>query len=374
MKKIAVLGSTGKIGCQALEVIRSYPNEFKIIGLACGHRSAIFNRQIKEFKPKIIAAAKDDGESGVIKVATHPEVELVVVAVVGLAGLAPALAAIKAKKDIALATKEVLVIAGEIVMKEVRQNKIKLIPLDSEHSAIFQSLKAGKVEEIKNIYLTMGKGPIAKMPKNQLDRVTIKDILNRPAWSMGQKIAVDSATGMNKAFEIIEAKWLFNVTAEKIKILVHPEYLCHSLVEFVDGSVIGEFGSADMRRYLQYALFYPERKKIKVASLLDLYGKNLSFEKPPLDKFPCLGLGYRALKAGGTMPAVMHGADTAAVDLFIKNRLNFGDIPKIIILTMKAHKTIKKPSLMELIKAEKWGQDYAYRLIKSQKILKKGEK
>ena len=366
-KKIAILGSTGKIGSQALEVIRSYPQEFKIVGLACGYQSAKFNQQVKEFKPKITAVAQKDGEEGVIKAAIHPEVEMVIVAVVGLAGLAPTLAAIKAGKDIALATKEVLVIAGELVMKEVKKHKIKLIPLDSEHSAIFQSLHSGRKKEIKQLILTMGKGPIAKMNKSQLKKVTIQDVFNRPAWSMGQKIAVDSATCMNKTFEVIEAKWLFSVTPEQIKIVVHPEYLCHSLVEFIDGSIITELGSPDMKRYLQYALFYPERKKTKIASYVDLVGKKLSFEEPPFEKFSCLQLGYEVLKDGGTMPTVMHGADKVAVEAFVRGKLKFTDIPKVILSTMKAHKTIKIPSLAQLIKAEKWGQEFAQKLIKKEK-------
>lgn len=366
-KRVAILGSTGKIGSQTLEVIRSYPKEFKVIGLACGHESKKFEQQIKEFKPKVAAIAEKDGERGIVKVATHPEVEMVVVAVVGMAGLTPTLAAIRAGKDIALATKEVLVVAGELVIQEVKKYKVKLIPLDSEHSAIFQSLHSGKTSEIRRLILTMGKGSIAKMNKSQLKRVTVKDIFNRPAWTMGQKIAVDSGTCMNKVFEIIEAKWLFGVFPEQIEVVVHPEYLCHSLVEFVDGSIITELGSPDMRRYIQYALFYPQRKKTKVSSYVDLVGKKMSFEKPPLDKFPCLKLGYQALKAGGTMPAVMHGADKVAVEAFIEKQIGFTDMPKVIGQTMNSHKPIKNPSLTQIIKAEKWGQEKANELIKGGK-------
>lgn len=367
MKKIAVLGSTGKIGSQALEVIRSYPGEFQIIGLACGHPSAKFSEQAKEFKPKIVAVAQKDDEEGVVKVATHPEVEMVIVAVVGLAGLKPTLAALRAGKDVALATKEVLVLAGQLVMREVKKQKARLIPLDSEHSAIFQCLRSGRKKEIKYLILTMGKGSIAKMNQGQLEKVTIKDIFNRPAWKMGEKIAVDSATCMNKTFEVIEARWLFGVGPEKIKIVVHPEYLCHSLVEFIDGSIICELGSPDMRRYLQYALFYPERKETRVASFVDLANKQLTFEEPPFEKFLCLGLGFRALKEGGTMPAVMHGADKVAVDAFVVGKAKFTDIPKIVIDTMNAHQVIKDPNLLQLLKAEKWGQEFAQKLLKEEK-------
>lgn len=364
MKKIAILGSTGKIGSQTLEVIRAYPGEFEVVGLACGHKSAKFNQQIKEFKPQVTAVAQKDGEEGVIKVATHPEVELVIVAVVGLAGLKPTLAAISEGKDIALATKEVLVIAGELVMREVKKQKVRLIPLDSEHSAIFQCLHSGRKKEVRHLILTMGKGPIAKMNKSQLGKVTIKDIFSRPAWKMGKKIAVDSATCANKAFEVIEARWLFDIPPEKIKVVVHPEYLCHSLVEFVDGSIITELGVPDMRRYIQYALFYPKRRKTRVASYVDLVGKKITFEKSPFEKFPCLELGFRALESGGTMPAVMHGADKVAVDAFIDGKIKFTDIPKIVIKTMDAHEVIKDPNLAQLLKAEKWGQECVQRLIK----------
>ncbi len=363
MKKIAILGSTGKIGAQALEVIRHYSAEFKVVGLACGHQSKKFNQQVKEFKPKITAVAEKDGEQGVIKTAIHPEVELVIMAVVGMAGLKPTLAAIKAKKNIALATKEVLVIAGRLVMEEVKKQQVRLIPLDSEHSAIFQCLHSGRQKEIRRLIITMGKGPIAQMTQRQLKKVKLRDIFNRPAWQMGEKIAVDSATCMNKAFEIIEAKWLFNVRPRQINVVVHPEYLCHSLVEFIDGSMIAELGSPDMRRYLQYALFYPNRRIAAAPSYINLLGKKISFEKPPINKFPCLKLGFRALKKGGTMPAVMHGADKSGVDAFVQGKIQFTEIPKIIAKTMEKHKTIKKPSLSQLIQAEKWGQEKAKQLI-----------
>ena len=364
MKKIAILGSTGKIGSQTLEVIRSYPNKFRIIGLACGHQSPTFKSQIKEFKPKIISIAEKDGEEAIVKVATHPEVELVIVAVVGMAGLAPTLAAIRAGKDVALATKEVLVIAGELVMREVKKHKVKLIPLDSEHSAIFQCLATGRNKEIEELILTMGKGPIAKKSKSQLKRITVKDVLKRKTWTMGKKISVDSATCMNKVFEVIEAHWLFGVPSEKIKIAVHPEYLCHSAVKFVDGSIIAEIGVPDMRRYLQYALFYPQRRRLKFKSHLDLMGKKLTFEEPAWDKFPCLDLGYESLKKGGTMPAAMHGADTVAVEAFLQGEIGFLDIPLVIKNVMKKHKPIKRPSLDQIIQAEKECQILAKKYLR----------
>lgn len=363
MKNIAILGSTGKIGTQTLKVIRNFPGEFRVIGLACGHQSDLFNQQIKEFKPKITAISEVDGENKLIKVATHPQVDLVVVAVVGMAGLKPTLAAIKAKKDIALATKEVLVVAGGIVMKEVKKYRINFIPLDSEHSAIWQCLKSGTPNEIRKLIITMGRGVIAQKTKPQLEKVTLKDVFNRPAWSMGAKIAVDSATGMNKAFEIVEAAHLFGVSWQQIEVMVHPEYLCHSLVEFQDGSVIAELGTPDMRRYIQYGLFYPQRRQAKNNARIDLIGKKISFLPPPIEKFPCIQLGFKALKAGGTMSAVMHGADTTAVESFINKKIKFTEIYQLISSVMNKHQIIKHPDLIQVIEAEQWGKQYARQKI-----------
>lgn len=360
MKKIVILGSTGYIGRQTLEVVRAYPKEFKVVGLSANKNKELLGKQALEFKPSVIGISEED----LVKIATLPEADLIVVAVVGLAGLSPTLAAIHAKKNIALATKEVLVVAGELVMKEVKKNKVKLIPLDSEHSAIFQCLQAGRKKEIKRIILTMGKGRFATISQEELNRVTLKTIYEHPTWKMGNKITIDSATCLNKSFEVIEAKWLFDLPEEKINIMVHPEYLCHSMVEFIDGSIMAEFGVPDMRRYIQYALFYPQRKEAKTTGFVDLLNKKISFEPPPFDKFPGLRLGFKALTAGGTMPAVMHGADDSAVETFVKGEIRFTDIPKIIEDTMDNHQVKKNPSLDEILKAEQWGRDYARKLIK----------
>lgn len=360
MKKIVILGSTGYIGRQTLEIIRAYPKEFRVIGLSANKNRELLEKQAIEFKP----IATSIGEKNLITTAALPEADLVVVAVVGLAGLRPTLAAIRAKKNIALATKEVLVVAGELVMKEVKKNKIKLIPLDSEHSAIFQCLRAGRKKEIKRIILTMGKGRFATMSQEELDRVTLKNIYEHPTWRMGNKITIDSATCLNKSFEVIEAKWLFDLPKEKISIIVHPERLCHSLVEFQDGSIIGEFGSPDMRRYIQHALFYPERRETRITQRIDLIDKKISFEPAPYNKFPGLNLGFKALEAGGTLPAVMHGADETTVEAFVKGEIRFTDIANIVEETMHNHQAIKNPSLDELLMGEQWGRNYAGKLIK----------
>ena len=353
MKKIAILGSTGVIGSKALEVVRDYPKDFKVISLACGHESEKFQKQIKEFKPKVAVV----GSEKLVEAATEDQVDLVVVAVVGMAGIEPTLAAIRAGKNIALATKEVLVAAGEIIMREAAKHQTKVIPIDSEHSAIWQSLRAGREKEVRYLFLTMGKGRISEMNRKELDKVTPEAVFNRKTWQMGEKIAVDSATGMNKAFEIIEARWLFGIDSKRIKILVHPEYLCHSMVEFVDGSVIAEIGVPEMKRYVEYSLFYPERRKVKGIPKIALANKSLSFEPAPMDKFPILKLGYRAAEQGGTMTAVLHGADEASVERFLDKQIEFTQIAKIVEQVMKKHKVIKRPSLKQIFEAEKWAQE-----------------
>jgi len=252
-------------------------------------------------------------------------------------------------------------------MKEARKHNANIVPIDSEHSALFQSLQSGRKNEIKRLILTMGKGPIAKMKKKELRNVTIKDIRNRPVWDMGSKIMIDSATCLNKSFEVIEARWLFEVSPEQISIVVHPEYICHSLVEYKDGSIITELGTPDMKRYIQYALFYPKRKEMRVTKGIDLVGKKLSFEKAPFEKFPGLHLGFDAIKKGGTMPAVLHGADEAAVKSFYDEEIAFVDIPQVIKNTMDSHEVTQNPTLKNILEAEIWAQTYARSFISQMK-------
>lgn len=375
MKRVVILGSTGSIGTQVLDIVRQHPDAFKIVGLAAHNNIEKLREQIEEFRPEAVCVSDEKnaelvgagvvlykGEDGLKEIATLNS-DLLVNAVVGSAGLIPTLEAIKKGITIGLANKETLVLAGEIVMREAAKYRVTIIPIDSEHSALFQSLKSGRPTEIRNLYLTMGKGKIAEMSQEQLRHVTMKDIFHRPAWNMGNKITIDSATCMNKAFEIIEAKWLFDVTPEQIKVVVHPDYICHSLVEFHDGSVITELGTPDMRRYTQYALFYPERVKAAASSFTDLYGKTLRFERPSYDKFPCLSMGHRALELGGIMPAVLHGADYVAVSAFIENRIGFTDIPKIIAETIQRTKNIANPDVNQIIEAEKNAQRTAMEVL-----------
>lgn len=373
MKNIVILGSTGSIGTQTLDVIRQFPSDFKVVGLSTNSSVDLLQKQIEEFQPEAVAVVNEKyridtkktkvfyEEEGLVKLATLHDADLIVISVVGLSGLLPTLEAIRAKKDIALATKEVMVLAGELVLDEVKKSGTQLIPIDSEISAIFQSLKSGNNQEVEKLILTMGKGRISIMNKDQLEKVTIEEIVNRKTWAMGAKISVDSATCINKAFETIESRWFFDISHDKISIVVHPEYLCHSMVEFVDGSIVGEFGTADMRRYIQYALFYP--KRIENQLHVSLIGKSLSFEEAPYEKFPCLSLGFDALKTGGTMPAILHGADDAVVEAFIDKKIGFMNIPKVIQIVMNRVKIIQKPTLMQILDAHRLGQKSAKEVI-----------
>jgi 1-deoxy-D-xylulose-5-phosphate reductoisomerase len=375
MKRIVILGSTGSIGTQTLDIIRQHREKFKVIGLTAHHSVEKLQEQIAEFQPEAVCITDREkagvfktntalfkGEEGLQEIASLNS-DLLINALVGSAGLIPTLEAIKKGIPIGLANKETLVLAGEIIMREAAKYGVPIIPIDSEHSALFQSLKSGRKTEIKTLFLTMGKGKIAEMSQEQLKNVSMKEIFSRPAWNMGSKITIDSATCMNKAFEIIEAKWLFDVAPEQIKVIVHPEYICHSLVEFNDGSIITELGTPDMKRYTQYALFYPERAAATVSSFTDLYGKTLRFEKPSFDRFPCLSMGHTALAMGGIMPAVLHGADHAAVKAFIANKIGFMDIPRVIAATLQKTKNILNPNIEQIIEAEKSAQKTALEVL-----------
>jgi 1-deoxy-D-xylulose-5-phosphate reductoisomerase len=378
MKNIAILGSTGSIGKQTLEIVERFPDMFNVISLVAHRNIDLLRDQIKKFKPEFVVFSDEDkaeilsqefdikvyaGEENIVRAGTDDRVDMVINALVGKSGLLPTIEAIKLGKQIGLANKETLVLAGNIVMQLAKKHNVTIIPIDSEHSALFQSLKSGARNEINRLILTMGRGPIADMDKQRLSKVTMQDVLNRPFWDMGMKINVDSATCVNKAFEVIEARWLFDVPAHKINIVVHPQYLCHSLVEFKDGSIICELGTADMKRYTQYALFYPDRGISPKGSFIDLFEKTIVFEKPSFDKFPCLNMGHYVIEKGGTMPAVFHGADTAAVKAFMEKKLKFTEIPVIIQKTMDAHKVIDDPDLDAILQSEKWAAEYAKTLI-----------
>lgn len=350
MRNISILGVTGSIGTQTVDVIRKNKENFKLIGISANTNSDAVIEIIKEFKPKYVAMMEYNGYikvkefclgfnknivilngiDGLIKIATIDEIDMVVTSVVGMIGLVPTIEAIRHKKDIALANKETLVVGGEIVFNEARKHGVKIIPVDSEHSAIFQCLQGNSYEEIQSIILTASGGPFRGKNRDELKTVSVEEALKHPKWNMGRKISIDSATLMNKGLEVIEAKWIFNVEPEAIKVVVHPESIIHSMVEYKDNSVIAQLSSTDMRLPIQYALNYPSRNH-SVIDKLDFYKiKNLSFEEPDMETFQCLKLCYETLKLGGNVPTILNSANEMAVNLFLNKKIGFLQIEEII--------------------------------------------
>ncbi|MCI5122135.1 MAG: 1-deoxy-D-xylulose-5-phosphate reductoisomerase, partial [Candidatus Electrothrix sp. AUS4] len=349
MKSLSLLGSTGSIGKNVLNVVRSFPDRFRIVGLSAGRNLEELAAQVQEFQPECISVADQAlaarlramlpeeyeekvfwGEEGNTKVATVPAAEMVISAVVGAVGLLPTLAAIAEGKDIGLANKETLVMAGRLVMRAVREHNIALLPIDSEHSAIFQALEAGRRDDVSKIILTASGGPFRTLAKEELLRVTREQALAHPNWDMGRKISIDSATMMNKGLEVIEACWLFDVPVEKIRVVVHPESIVHSLVEYVDGSVVAQLGIPDMRIPIAYALSYPERMPLGFSPLSLADCGRLSFEEPDYERFPALGLAFKAMKESGVKPAVLNAANEVAVAAFLDEQIGFSDITAIV--------------------------------------------
>src|SRR3989344_5453630 len=368
VKAISILGSTGSIGTQTLEVIQKYPSYFKVIGLTANSNSSLLKKQIAKFKRKAVAMMDEksanqlqkivkikvySGLDGVIKVACLKETDTVINSVVGSIGVVPTMAAIKAKKNIALANKETLVTAGDIVMKEVKKNKVILMPIDSEHSAIFQCLNGENKKKVRRIIITASGGPFKNHTKKQMEKVQLKDALKHPTWSMGAKITIDSATLMNKGFEVIEAHHLYDMPYEKIDVVVHPQSIIPSLVEFEDRSVMAQLGNPNMKIPIQYALSYHERYQTDIIILNLVEITNLTFFKPNLESFPCLKYAFYAGKIGGTLPAVVNGANEIAVSYFLQNKIKFLDIAKTIYTMMKKHKLIKNPTLEQILKVDK---------------------
>jgi len=365
MKRIALLGSTGSIGQQVLDVIRSLPDEFEVIGMAGGKNLELLKKQIMEFQPRMFYSSVEPGfsyEAQILSmegIASHPEVDLVVIATSGKAGLSPTLAAIKAGKTLALANKEVLVMAGEIISREADFHESKILPLDSEHSAIWQCLR-GEETKPKRLFLTASGGPFCKYSTSQLEKVTVEQALHHPVWSMGRKVTIDSATLMNKGLEVIEAHWFFAIPLEGIEVLIHPQCIVHSMVEFADGCAKAQLSMPDMRLPIQYALTYPQRLPNSQLPCLDWNKiQNLAFEPVDYDKFPCLDLALDAGKLAGTYPAVLCAADEVAVELFLDRKICFTDIAKIVQMTLKQHQNIIHPSLEEILAADAWAREYA---------------
>lgn len=380
MKHIAILGSTGSIGQNALQVIRNFPARFRVLGLSTNSNIDILYKQIKEFSPLFvcvsdIAAAKIlksrlpskvklfIGEEGLIAFVKDSRLEKVLLAISGSRALSPLLNAIESGKEIALANKEALVMAGPLIMKKAALKKIKIIPIDSEQSAIWQCLNAREQQKLKKIYLTASGGPFRKTPKGGLNNVAINRVLKHPRWKMGKKISVDSANLMNKGLELLEAMFLFNVAYDKIDILIHPQALVHSLVEFIDGVVLAQLSATDMRIPIQYALTYPERLACGLPSI-DFYKlKELNFEAPDFKRFPCLKLAYRAARELGSMPAVLNAANEVSVEEFLNKRLKFVSIPKVIEKVLDRHRNKYNPDLVDILEADSWARREANRVI-----------
>ncbi|MBU1090747.1 MAG: 1-deoxy-D-xylulose-5-phosphate reductoisomerase [Candidatus Omnitrophica bacterium] len=380
MKNIAILGSTGSIGENTLAVIRNHPDKFKIIALSTNSKIDILERQIKEFDPLFVCvrnrqAAKRlkvrlrpsiklfEGEKGLHSLVKQKRVELVLLAISGSAALSPLLKAIEAQKRIALANKEALVMAGPIIMAKAREKKVKILPIDSELSAIWQCLTGKDQSRLKNIYLTASGGPFRQASAKDLRNITVARVIKHPRWKMGRKISVDSATLMNKGLELLETMFLFGIPCNKIKILIHPEAIVHSMVEFVDGVVIAQLSATDMRIPIQYALSYPRRLENKLPGI-DFYKlKELNFQKPDFRKFPCLELAYRAAKKLGTAPCVLNAANEVVVEEFLQNKLDFISIPKVIKKVLDKHRNNSNPNLSDIRKAYSWARAEAYRVI-----------
>jgi len=378
-KRISILGSTGSIGCQTLEVVDMFSDKFEVVGLAAGSNLRRLAEQVHKYKPRQVSIGRAEdlqvfrsmvpegilltvGVEGMTEVAIQEDVDIVVTSVTGTLGLLPTVAAIKAGKDIALANKETLVAAGELVMSLVQENRVKILPVDSEHSAIFQCLNGENRLEVGKLILTASGGPFKNKTREELLAVGVEDALNHPNWSMGRKITVDSATMMNKGLEVIEARWLFNVDFDSIEVLIHPQSIVHSMVEFKDGSVIAQMGVPDMRIPIQYALSYPKRWANDFPKLNLLEVQELTFEKPRTEVFPSLILAFEAGRQGGTMPAVMNAANEVAVSLFLDGRIRFTDIPTIVEKVMANHDCKNNPGLAEILETDCWAREEAVRM------------
>lgn len=378
MKRIALLGSTGSIGTQTLDIVRKNP-DFVIKALGAGSNIELIEKQAREFRPEKVclydekcarmlsSKLKDtnikvlSGMEGLIEIATMENVDVVLTAVVGMIGIRPTIAAIECHKDIALANKETLVTAGHIIMPLAKKMGVNIYPVDSEHSAIFQSLNGENHERINKIILTASGGPFRGKKRAELENVTLEDALKHPNWSMGKKITIDSATMVNKGLEVIEARWLFDVDFEKISVVIQPQSIIHSMVEYVDGGIIAQLGMPDMKLPIQYALTYPDRWPMDTPKFDFKRIMGISFEEPDIDTFKGLGMAYEAGKTGGTMPAVFNAANEKAVALFLNNKIKFINIDEIIKDVMENHKVTENPSVEEILNAEAWVYEYIHK-------------
>lgn len=383
MKRLSILGSTGSIGVNTLDVVSRNKMQFRVVALAAGRNCDLLKTQIERFDP-LIAAVMDEthalrlkgllpadckteilwGAAGYREVARIAEAEMVVSAMVGSAGLVPTLEAIDAGKHIALANKETMVTAGHLVVEKAREKKVQILPVDSEHSAVFQCLHGQREQDVRRIILTASGGPFRAFSKEQLENVTPADALKHPNWDMGRKITIDSASMMNKGLEIIEAKWLFGMEIDNIHVLIHPKSVIHSMVEFIDGSVLAQLGIPDMRIPIAYALSFPVRMPLSDTSLDFLKVTPLEFYEPDPNRFPCLKLACDAGRSGGTLPVVLNGANEVAVEAFLEERIKFTELPVIIAEALSRHCSLSSPNLEEILEADRWSRQEAHYIIK----------
>jgi 1-deoxy-D-xylulose-5-phosphate reductoisomerase len=376
MKKVVLLGSTGSIGASTVKVVEDLPDQLRLVGLAAGNNLNLLAQQAAKHQPEAVCIQKPEnaselqkmlgsgtkvyhGEDGLAQLATLPSADIVLIAIVGTAGLKPALAAIRAGKDIAVASKEILVMAGEIVMTEARKHGVKVLAVDSEHSAIFQCLDNKPCVSVRKLWLTASGGPFRQTPKSGFAEITVARALKHPSWVMGRKITIDSATLFNKGLEMIEARWLFDVEMARVGVVIHPQSVIHSMVEFVDGSIIAQLSTPDMCLPIQYALTYPDRvASSRVQTDFPKIG-SLTFEEPDLDRFPSLSLARHAGTVGGTMPAVLNAANEVAVEAFCNEQITFTQITETVAQAMNAHRVVEHPSLEQILAADAWARETA---------------
>ncbi|MDD6126759.1 MAG: 1-deoxy-D-xylulose-5-phosphate reductoisomerase [Selenomonas sp.] len=384
MKNLAILGSTGSIGTQTLDVVRSHPELFHVSVLAANRSDELFAKQVEEFRPELAVLADEaaytrlkehlagkcegtqlaGGRQSFIDAAAVDDVDIVVTSMMGFAGLEPTMKALDARKDIALANKETLVVAGELVTRRAKEQGVKILPVDSEHCAFFQCLQGERLDKIEKLLLTCSGGPFRGKQRADLEGATVDQVLAHPTWNMGKKITVDSASLVNKGLEVIEAKWLYGVRYDQIQVVVHPQSIVHSMVQFVDGAVIAQLGAPDMKLPIQYALTYPERQPSRFPRLDFWQMQNLTFEKPDTNTFKGLAFAYEAGKMGGTMPCTFNAANEVAVAAFLAGRIHFLDIYDIIEQTMMKRECTLAPTLEELFEEDRWARDYASSLLK----------
>lgn len=386
MKRLSILGSTGSIGVNTLHIVSQFPEQFEVVSLSAGLNTKLFKQQILQFRPKVVSVLNKElsealrrelphvpveivhGVEGLIQVATHPEVDQVVSAMVGAVGLIPTLSAIKTGKTIALANKEPLVMAGKIVMEEAKRNHVQILPVDSEHSAIFQSLIGHQKEDVHRLILTASGGPFLNLPLARLHGVTVKEALNHPHWEMGKKITIDSASLMNKGLEVIEAHWLFNIPIEKIVVLIHPQSVVHSMVEYIDGSIVAQMGITDMKIPISYALSFPERLNLNLSPLDLSKSEALTFSLPDPERFPCLKLAYQSIEIGETMPAILNAANEVAVSAFLEGSLKFTEIPLLLQRVMEEHEVKPVHTIEDILRADHWAREKAKTILERGKL------